>query len=353
VSAWSRAGIVGGALGVAAASTAAAAVTSRQRHRRRAAALIGGDSAAARVSTVAADDGVPLVVEEVGSEGAPLTVVFVHGFCLTMQSWHFQRQLFATTPDTRLVFYDQRGHGRSGTGRGSSYTVDQVGRDLQAVLRTVVGQGQVVLVGHSMGGMTIMALARQRPDLFDAQVAAVALLSTAADGLGLNRVGLGAGNPLVQGLRRLARFRPELLRLGRTPVDLLISPIVRAMSYGDRHLSPSVAEFSEAMIAATPLRTIADFLPTLSTHDERAALPAIAGRPMLVLCGDADRLTPLRHTRVIADVLPEADLVVVPGAGHLVQLEQPDLVNDALVRLCERAVSTRGEAGRRVVTGSD
>lgn len=339
MSARSRAGLVGGAVGVAVASTAAAAVTTRQRSRRRAADPLVLDGAPDRVSTVAADDGVPLAVEEVGPADAALTVVFVHGFCLTMQSWHFQRQAHAARANTRLVFYDQRGHGRSGTGRGASYTVDQLGRDLQAVLLTVAPSGPVVLVGHSMGGMTIMALARQCPDLFDTRVSGVGLLSTASDGLGLERVGLGAGNPLVHGLRRVARWRPELLRLGRAPVDLMISPIVRAMSYGDRHLSPAVAEFSEAMIASTSLRTIADFLPSLSTHDERAALGAIAGRPVLVLCGDEDRLTPLRHTRVIADVLAEADLVIAPGAGHLVQLEQPVLVNDALVRLIDRSVA--------------
>lgn len=336
VNTWGRLGLAGAAVGVAAAS-AAAAVTTRQRRSLREPVL--DERPADRVSTVAADDGVPLTVEEVGPEDAALTVVFVHGYCLAMESWHFQRQgLAAVDDDVRLVFYDQRGHGRSGAGRGSACTIDQLGRDLQTVLRTVVPDGPVVLVGHSMGGMTVMALARQWPELFDTHVAGVALLSTAADGLSLKRIGMGAGNPLVQGLRQLSRVRPELLALGRVPVDALMSPVVRAMSYGNRHLSPAVARYSEAMIAGTPVKTILDFLPTLSAHDELAALPAIAGRPVLVLCGDTDRLTPLRHTRVIADVLTEADLVVAHGAGHLVQLEQPELVNVALSRLLQRSV---------------
>jgi pimeloyl-ACP methyl ester carboxylesterase len=341
VSSRSRAGLVGGAaVGLAAAGgAAAAAVSTRSRHRRSLADPVAPELPATRVSTVAADDGVPLVVEEVGQSEAPLTVVLVHGFCLAMESWHFQRALLAERPGTRVVLYDQRGHGRSGTPRQASCTIEQLGRDLQEVLGAVVPRGPVVLVGHSMGGMTVMALARQRPDLFTSRVVGVGLFSTAADGLALGRLGLTARNPVVAGLRRLSRLRPSLLRLGRTPVDALISPLVRAMSYGDRHLSPAVAELSETMIADTAVRTIADFLPALSGHDEHAALPVLAGRPVLVLCGDGDRLTPLRQTRVIADEIGQADLVVAPGAGHLVQLEQPVLVNHALERLLERSVA--------------
>lgn len=341
----SRAGLVGGAVGLAAAGgAAAAAVSTRSRRRRSLADPVSPELAATHVSTVAAADGVPLVVEEVGARDAPLTVVLVHGFCLAMESWHFQREVLAARPGTRVVLYDQRGHGRSGTPRQASCTIDQLGRDLQEVLGTVVPRGPVVLVGHSMGGMTVMALARQRPDLFAARVVGVGLLSTAADGLALGRLGLSARNPVVAGLRRVSRVRPSLLKLGRAPVDALISPLLRAMSYGDRHLSPAVAQLSETLIAATAVRTIADFLPTLSDHDEHAALPVLAGRPVLVLCGDADRLTPLRQARVIADEIGEADLVVAPGAGHLVQLEQPSLVNHALDRLLERAVDARTAA---------
>ena len=337
-----RAGIVGGAVGLAAAGgAAAAAVTTRQRHRRSLADPVAPELPATRVSTVAADDGVPLVVEEVGLRDAPLTVVLVHGFCLAMESWHFQRNALAERPGTRVVAYDQRGHGRSGTPRQASCTIEQLGRDLQEVLGAVVPRGPVVLVGHSMGGMTVMALARQRPDLFDSRVVAVGLLSTAADGLALGRIGLNAGNPVVAGLRRISRLRPSLLKLGRAPLDALVSPVVRVLSYGDRHLSPAVAAMSERMIAATTVRTIADFLPALSGHDEHAALPVLAGRPVLVLCGSGDRLTPLRHARVIADEIGRADFVVAPGAGHLVQLEQPTLVNSALERLLERAASAR------------
>ncbi len=147
------------------------------------------------VSTVAVDDGVALRVEEVGEPSAPMTVVFVHGFCLHMGSWYFQRQDLPDCTDARLVFYDQRSHGRSGRSSTGQCTIDQLDRDLAAVLRTVAPTGPVVLVGHSMGGMTIMALARQCPELFATRVAGVALISTAAAGLMPAVLRLGAHHP--------------------------------------------------------------------------------------------------------------------------------------------------------------
>ena len=78
-------------------------------------------------------DGVSLAVREVGPENAPLTVVFAHGFCLCMGAFHFQRARLAEQwgPQVRMVFYDQRGHGQSGDASPETYTVEQLGRDLE------------------------------------------------------------------------------------------------------------------------------------------------------------------------------------------------------------------------------
>ncbi|MGZ4517730.1 MAG: alpha/beta fold hydrolase [Mycobacteriaceae bacterium] len=340
MSGWSKAGLAGGAVGVAAA--AAAAKVHLEAVRRLNASPFTADGFGLlpvdRVSTVAADDGVPLVVEEVGSAKAPLTVIFVHGFCLNMGSWYFQRRDLPALTDARLVFYDHRSHGRSGVSTPKRCTIDQLGHDLYAVLRTVAPTGPVVLVGHSMGGMTLMALARQRPELFDSQVTGVALIATSANGMATSRFGLSSRNPLIGALRWAGNLRPGLVQRGRPPVDVLLGPIIRAMSYGDKHTDKAVAEFSERMIASTPIQTVLDFLPTLAAHDELAALPVIAGRPVLVLCGEADRMTPFRHTALIGETLCDAELIAVPGAGHLLQLEQSGLVTDALVTLFAQAV---------------
>ncbi len=294
------------------------------------------------VSTVAADDGVALRVEEIGDASAPMTVVFVHGFCLHMGSWYFQRRDLPDCTDARLVFYDQRSHGRSGRSSTGHCTIDQLGRDLAAVLRTVAPTGPVVLVGHSMGGMTIMALARQDPELFATRVAGVALISTAAAGLVPAVLRLGAHHPGCSVLRRLGATTPWLLEHASSPAVAVLAPLIRALSYGEHPTTGAVTGFFQQMIAATPPRTVLNFLPTLSTHDELAALSALRQCPVVVCCGAVDRLTPPRHTTVIGKALPAARLLIAPRAGHLLPLEQPELVTAALADLIE-------EAGTRLV----
>src|SRR5690606_41875574 len=107
----------------------------------------------------------------------------------------------------RLVLYDQRSRGRAGQATKSGSAIEQLGRDLDAVLRAVARTGDVVLAGHSMGGMTIMALAEQRPELFRDRVRGVALMSTSAGDVGSSGLGktwLSRRNPLPRGLAVLA-----------------------------------------------------------------------------------------------------------------------------------------------------
>ena len=71
------------------------------------------------------------------------------------------------------------------------------------------------------------------------------------------------------------------------------------------------------------------------------ALPTLAKVPTLIACGDRDLLTPVEHSQSLADALPKSELVIVGGAGHLVQLERPEAVDDGLVRLVERATPSK------------
>jgi pimeloyl-ACP methyl ester carboxylesterase len=293
-------------------------------------------------------DGVPLAVREVGPSDAALTVVFAHGFCMCMGAFHFQRARLEEEwgEQVRMVFYDQRGHGQSGPAQVETYTVEQLGRDLEAVLAATVPRGPVVVVGHSMGGMAALSHAHYFPQHYGSRVVGAALISSAAEGVSRSPLGEILKNPALEAVRFAARYAPKLALRARGSARSLIRPILRTASYGDEKISPALVAFSEKMIHDTPIDTMVEFLHALEVHDESAALPVLAKIPILIACGDRDLLTSVANSREMAAALPECELVIVRGAGHLVQLEQPEVIDDALVRLVAR--STSSTLGRSV-----
>jgi pimeloyl-ACP methyl ester carboxylesterase len=299
-----------------------------------------------RVRRVVANDGVPLHVEEVGPEDAAgPTVVFLHGYTQELAVWHYQRQAFAADNPGRLVFYDHRSHGRSGRSHAGRSTIDQLGNDLHAVLQSCAPRGPIVLVGHSMGGMTIMALADQHPELFGTRVVGVALLSTSTGKLAEAAFGLPSAivpvtKRVVPFLTRGMRSRPELFERGRRLGTDLAYVISRSWAFGSKDVSPSLVEFVERMLANTPVDVIAEFYDTFTDHDKLAALDVLDRVETLILVGSKDKLTPLSHSQVMAQSLPSAQLVVVEGAGHMVQLERAPLVTLHLRALRRRATSS-------------
>lgn len=303
-----------------------------------------------RPSAVLAPDGVPLHVEVNGPDDAPVTIIFCHGYALHQDSWHYQRRDLAGT--ARLVFWDQRGHGRSGRAAGEPVTVGQTGGDLDAVIRAVTGsRSHVILVGHSMGGMTIMALAGRRPGLFGSAVAGVVLVSTTAGGLsGPDGLVPGMPSPLRTFLQRAApallslaaaERRAPLVERGRKASRELELVATRYLAFGDRQASMTVTEFVERMIREAPVGVIAEFYGALLGCDQRDVLGVLGRVPVTVITGEQDRLVPPRLGAELAADIPGARLVMVPGAGHALMLERPDAVNDAITALLSEVASAR------------
>ncbi|MCX4753278.1 alpha/beta fold hydrolase [Kitasatospora purpeofusca] len=364
----SRAGLIGISVGVLAAGAAAGVAIDRltvgRSTRRRARAELDAEapygSLRGRPRTVAAADGTELYVELDGLDlpeeerdgtAEPLTVVFCHGYCLNQDSWHFQRAAFRS--GARLVLWDQRSHGRSERSRsflaGEPAGIDQLGGDLKAVIDAVAPTGPLVLVGHSMGGMTMMALADQHPELFRERVAGVALIGTLAGNWDAVTFGLP-----VAGAKLFRRVAPGMMKLLGRQVDLVeatrrlgadVSAVFyRRYSFGAKDVDPGVVRFAEQMLDATPIDVVAEFYPVFSAHEKTEALAALRGIPTLVLTGTKDLLTPPGHGEAMAEQLPGAELVLVQDAGHLVMLERPDLVDHHLADLLDRAARFRGAA---------
>ncbi|MFF0538899.1 alpha/beta fold hydrolase [Streptomyces coelicoflavus] len=276
---------------------------------------------------------------------APVTVVFSHGYCLNQDSWHFQRA--ALRGVVRTVHWDQRSHGRSGRGvaqtrDGRPVSIEELGRDLKAVIDAAAPEGPIVLVGHSMGGMTVMALADAFPDLISERVVGVALVGTSSGRLGevnfgLPVAGVNAVRRVLPGVLKALGQRAELVEKGRRATADLFAGIIKRYSFASRDVDPAVARFAERMIESTPIDVVAEYYPAFNDHDKTEALARFADLPVLVLAGVRDLVTPSEHSEAIAGLLPDAELVLVPDAGHLVMLEHPELVTDRLADLLARA----------------
>lgn len=298
--------------------------------------------------TVTADDGTSLHVETDGDPGAPLTVVLTHGFTARLGEWELQRE--ALRGQARLVLWDQRGHGRSGWGPLTSATIDQTGRDLGAIVDAVGGPGPIVLAGHSMGGMSVLALARQRPELFGTRIVGVFLLATAASGLvqqgpvalAVQRLADAGLLPVV--LRGLQTAAPVLERLRRRG-SRGRRAVTRRYLFGREDADPALVRRVQDLLEETPYPVTAAFYATFLTHDEDAALDVVARVPSTVVVGSDDRLTPARLSRHLAARLaPDVELVVVPGAGHSVNITRAPVVDAAFLRLLQRARTRAGLA---------
>lgn len=339
-----------GAAAVAAGAAAGAVAIERAARKRRRLGVLdpadGFEQAPDATRTVIASDGVSLHVEidepdaaASRSDGTPLTVVMAHGFTLNLDSWVFQRRAL-TAAGHRVVLWDQRSHGQSRQSTPEDSTILQLGRDLHDVIAATTPEGPIALVGHSMGGMTVMSLARQFPELITERVVAAALVATSAGGEGLTDLDLGPtfgqlagrfGPTLLHRLNRYAGPLGRLRKLGRNIEDAM----VERYSY-DSPVSQALVRFTADMIFATSFETMANFLPALDKLNEEAALARLSETETVVINGLGDKLTPPDHSTRIVELLPGAEHVVVEDAGHLIMLEHPDVVSHQILMVIER-----------------
>jgi pimeloyl-ACP methyl ester carboxylesterase len=357
------AGLIGAAVGVLAAGAAAGVAVERQVIGRRSgqqkqleAEPFGSLRGTPHIFT--ADDGVELYVEidELKRSRRPapprrrlgrklplppedLTVVFAHGYGLNMDAWHFERRDLAGIGT--MVFYDQRSHGRSGRSPKDGVSIDQLGKDLYGILQRYAPTGPVILIGHSMGGMTIMALAQQHPELFGDRVIGVGLCSTSAGRLDevpiifpgqLGRLARALATPTVSVLARI----PDVVERSRKAGTDISFLLTRKYSFGSE-VPPAFTEFVNEMIAATPIEVIADFYPIFALHDKYEALEPLQKVECVVIGGDKDHLTPFAHAEEIVRRVPGAELVEVRNCGHLGLIEHHREFTAALLGMIERA----------------
>jgi pimeloyl-ACP methyl ester carboxylesterase len=219
-----------------------------------------------------------------------------------------------------------------------------LGEALKRVIdETVPADGPMVLIGHSMGGMTIMALAELYPELFLERVRGVVFISTSAGKL--DEVTFGMPDflarfsrplvPVITGAGRLTGGAIDNLRRSGAVEDLALA-LTRRYGFGTATPSPALVNYVEQMNSRTGTEVVARYLRAVYTHARYPALEALKQTKTLVICGDKDKLTPPEHSEEICRILPDARFVPVPDAGHVALLERPDVVNAALVSFLEQ-----------------
>ncbi|MBP0448206.1 alpha/beta hydrolase [Kitasatospora sp. RG8] len=263
-------------------------------------------------------DGIRLHVEIHGQPAAP-TVLLAHGWTCSTAFWAPVIRRLADR--YRVVAYDQRGHGRSELPPSRlRYSTRALAEDLSAVLTRTVPEGErAVLVGHSMGGMTIMA-AGGRPEVAGRTAAAVLVSTGPSDLVAELRVLPDAVR--APRLRRLLHRRLLRSRLPLGPVGPVSRAALKYATMGPGSPADQV-EATARIVHACPTAVRASWAGVLDVLDVRAGLARLAA-PTAVVVGTDDRMTPPVHShRMVAALSDPQGLLLLPGVGHMAPLERP------------------------------
>jgi 3-oxoadipate enol-lactonase len=240
-----------------------------------------------------------------GPADAPV-VVLSNSLGTSMEMW--QPQLTALSACFRVVRYDARGHGRSPVPPGP-YSIDDLTDDVVELLDRLDVQ-QAHLVGLSMGGATVLHVAARYPE----RVLSLAVLCSG----------------VAFGTREGWQNRAATVRslgvgaVAAAVVENWFTPV-------RRDADPDLVRWAIDMLAATPRAGYAACCELLATLDIRADLEAVRAATLLI-AGAEDQATSLAAMNVIAAGVPQSRLVIVPGAAHIANVEQPQLVTGELLR---------------------
>jgi pimeloyl-ACP methyl ester carboxylesterase len=286
-------------------------------------------------------DGTTLFASTYGPPEGP-AVVLVHGLGLSLDSW---RQVIDPLADRhRVVAYDLRGHGRSGPSPTGDYSLEAHAADLAAVLATTTGDRPVVLVGHSLGGAVVLAHTQQSLDA----IAGVVLAGSAA------AVVTVPGLP-VRGLpgfvrRSLLRLWLTVLRTGARAARLLrnarrvTNTLVRKLVFAPDDPQTAVDQARRTFLTTDPDVLARTSLASVRADHSRPAQTLTV--PALVLRGDHDKEADTADVRTLMDRLPEADLVTLPGKGHMVPLTDGALIAAHIARFVAHLDPSQADAGQ-------
>lgn len=273
--------------------------------------------------------GASLYVETHGDPAAP-PLVLIHGWGLDSTIWYYARRHLARR--FRVIVWDLPGLGRSTAKGRDAVALGSFALDLKSVIGLAGGR-KVVLVGHSIGGMTLQTLARDDPAFFNREVAGAVLLNTTytnpLETMILSGLIKALRWPVLEPLMRLAIWLQPLVWLGAWQSYLSGSAhMVNRLGFG-RFVTRSQLEHTTLLATRNPPGVLARGNLAMFRWDATGALRDIT-TPMLVVGGDMDIVTKLEASETIRTTAPDARLQVVEGVNHMGFLERAEIYNEAI-----------------------
>ncbi|QCB28900.1 Non-heme chloroperoxidase [Corynebacterium endometrii] len=279
-------------------------------------------------------DGFDIAWFEVGPEDAEATVVFIHGYCLSAESYCDQVEFLRREhPEVRSVLLDVRGHGLSEKVPVDECDVDGAGDDVLAVIKERVPQGNIVIVGHSLGGMIALNVIRRCPQEVYDRISGALLVATSIHELSDKGIARILETTAAELLYNACLTLPDRVNFFRYELAHLVAPVMAALVAGFPQMER--IQFHAAMLLDTPLASFAGYFDDLLDHEELAATPRLARLKGEVVVGSMDIVTPESQTDRICDLWPAAEKTIVDGAGHMVILEDPEAISQALERVLQ------------------
>jgi len=303
--------------------------------------MVGGEK-----STVYRPDGTQISVEVFGREGP--TLVATHGWGTDSREWAYLQQALAN--GMRVILWDLPGMGRSTRPHNDDYSLEKFANDLRAVVR-LAGENRVILVGHSIGGMTTLTFCRLFPELLGSTVAGLILVHTTYR------------NPIrtMWGSRMLSAIeKPVIVPL--LYLQIALSPLIwmlNSLSYwnGSIHWSNAFTGFG-----GTESRQKSDFVAryALSTspavlsrgclamlqYDVENVLPKIV-IPVLVITGEQDPVTPSEANSKISCDVQAGQICRLSPAKHYGFFEHDRASGDAIAEFCRTVLHVPAVAASR------
>jgi pimeloyl-ACP methyl ester carboxylesterase len=266
-----------------------------------------------REVAVPASDGGELAAWVMGPDGAP-PVLCAHGWTADRRIWAtVARRLLAA--GRQVVVYDERGHGASTAG-SDGLTIEVLGDDVASVIAHL-DLRDVVVAGHSMGGMAVQAFAIAHPDVLAERVRGLALVATAGAEMKLRAFEEQSAELVGSDIASRMMARPRL------------APFLVRSTFGARPALHAMRATAESFALTPPVtrRTFLDAISAMNLHPLLGAVKA----PTVVLSGTWDTLVPHGRSKRTGAQIPAARFVAVPRAGHQLPFETPDVVADHLL----------------------